>query len=262
MDCITFVKLVCRFILDGALYWMCIKSVHDAPMRDDLDSSLVRPEDLPGYRRVAAQLRQEIVDGHLPAGSWLRLQSIAKRLNVSIQPVREALQQLEGEGLLQILPNRGAQVRGVDRQRLINLFEIRAALEPMLAARFCEACTMSDIRRIEAVQARHDACIIARDRPGTSAANAEFHHLINAGAHNEDARLIVERYYDLNRSLHVHQPIMGDVDQLAGHHHDLIAAFRRRDPVAAREISAAHIRQTMEMLFSLPLGTPELPIST
>ena len=217
-------------------------------MNDPIAVAADRPDDLPSYRRVAAQLRQEILDGYLPAGSWLRLQSIAQRLEVSIQPVREALQQLEGEGLLQILPNRGAQVRGIDRQRLINLFEIRAALEPMLAARFCEECTMSDIRRIEAVQARHDACVLARDRPGTSAANLEFHHLINIGARNEDARLIVERYYDLNRSLHAHQPVPADFDQLAGHHHELIAAFRRRDPAAAREIGRAHVRQTMDVL--------------
>lgn len=217
-------------------------------MSGDIQLSVPVPDDLPSYRRVAAQLRQDILDGRLPAGSWLRLQSIAQRLKVSIQPVREALQQLEGEGLLQILPNRGAQVRGIDRQRLINLFEIRAALEPMLSARFCEECTMSDIRRIEAVQARHDACVLARDRPGTSAANAEFHHLINLGARNDDARLIVERYYDLNRSLHAHQPVLGDLDELSRHHHEMIAAFRRRDPAAAREISTAHVRQTMELL--------------
>lgn len=206
-------------------------------------------EESPSYRRVAAKLRQEILDGALPPGSWLRLQSVAVRCEVSTQPVREALQQLEGEGLVLIHPNRGAQVRGVDRQRLINLFEIRAALEPMLAAKFCELCTMSEIRRVEAVQARHDACVEARDRPGTSAANAEFHHLINTGAHNEDAREIVERYYDLNRSLHLHLPILGDVDRLGRHHHELIEAFKRRDPAAAHAIAEAHVRETMEMLF-------------
>jgi DNA-binding GntR family transcriptional regulator len=203
----------------------------------------------PGYRRVAARLRQEILDGIIPAGDWLRLQSIAERCEVSTQPVREALQQLEGEGLVRIHPNRGAQVRGIDRQRLINIFEIREAVEAMLVAKFCEECSLSEIRRIEAVQRRHDEATLVRDRTATSAANWEFHHLINAGAGNEDARLLVERYYDLYRSLHRSLPVEElDYDRVREEHQRLIDAFHRRDVAAAREVSALHVRGTLEAL--------------
>lgn len=205
--------------------------------------------DRPGYRRVAARLRQEILEGVLPAGEWLRLQSIAERCEVSTQPVREALQQLEGEGLVLIHPNRGAQVRGIDRARLINIFEIREALEPMLVAKFCEECSLSDIRRIEAVQVRHDEATRQRDRSATSVANAEFHHLINAGANNEDARQLVERYYDLYRSLHRSLPVEEiDYDRVREEHRLLIDAFHRRDVGAAREVAARHVRGTLEAL--------------
>jgi len=205
--------------------------------------------DRPGYRRVAARLRQEILDGVIPAGEWLRLQSIAERCDVSTQPVREALQQLEGEGLVRIHPNRGAQVRGISRDRLINIFEIREALEPMLVAKFCEECSLNDIRRIEAVQRRHDAATLARDRTATSSANAEFHHLINAGANNEDARQLVERYYDLYRSLHRSLPVEElDYDRVRDEHHRLIDAFHRRDVAAAREAAALHVHGTLEAL--------------
>lgn len=207
--------------------------------------------DRPGYRRVAARLRQEILDGVIPAGEWLRLQSIAERCEVSTQPVREALQQLEGEGLVHIHPNRGAQVRGISRERLINIFEIREALEPMLVAKFCEECSLSDIRRVEAVQRRHDEATLARDRPATSAANAEFHHLINAGANNEDARQLVERYYDLYRSLHRSLPIEAiDYDRVREEHHMFIDAFHRRDVAAARAAAAQHVRGTLEALLN------------
>lgn len=216
--------------------------------KQSIDTELMEG-DRPGYRRVAAKLRQEILDGIIPAGEWLRLQSIAERCEVSTQPVREALQQLEGEGLVRIHPNRGAQVRGISRERLVNIFEIREALEPMLVAKFCEECSLSDIRRIEAVQRRHDEASLARDRAGTSASNAEFHHLINSGANNEDARQLVERYYDLYRSLHRSLPVEElDYERVRGEHHRLIEAFHRRDVGAAREISASHIRGTLEAL--------------
>jgi DNA-binding GntR family transcriptional regulator len=206
---------------------------------------------MPGYRRVATRVREEILDGQLAAGRWLRLQAIAERCEVSIQPVREALQLLEGEGLVDIYPNRGARVRGVDRQRLINVFEIREALESMMARKFCEESSLTDLRRIEAVQQRHSEATLRRLRKETSAANQEFHHLINVKAGNEDARILIEKYYDLFRSLHRNLPIPeSDFDRVREEHLLLIDAFRRRDCAAAVEISALHIRGTIQVLLA------------
>jgi DNA-binding GntR family transcriptional regulator len=207
--------------------------------------------ELPGYRRVASWLRQSILDGTIKSGERLRLQSIAALCAVSTQPVREALQQLEGEGLVEIFPNRGAQVRGVTRDRLINNFEIRGALEPMLSARFCEECSLNDIRRVEEIQRQHDAATLARDRLATSASNQAFHHLINLGAKNEDARQIIERFYDLNRSLHRNLPVEeADYDRVREEHQALIQAFHRRDSAAAYAISKQHVRGTLDAVLT------------
>jgi DNA-binding GntR family transcriptional regulator len=213
------------------------------------DINRIDKDDLPGYRRVAALLRQEILDGAIPAGGWLRLQAVAERCETSIQPVREALQLLEGEGLLEIHPNRGARVRGIDRQRLINIFEIREAVEPMMSRKFCEECSLSDLRRLEVIQARHDAACKARDRQATSQANQEFHHLINVVAGNEDARVLIESYYDLFRSLHRSLPVEEpDYDRVSHEHRQLVRAFHDRDCDAAAAISAKHIKGTIDVL--------------
>lgn len=205
--------------------------------------------DLPGYRRVAARLRQEIVDGVVPHGGWLRLQAVAERCETSIQPVREALQLLEGEGLVQIFPNRGARVRGVDRQRLIHIYEIREAVESMLTRRYCEEASLSDIRRLEEVQMRHDEATAARDVVATSATNATFHHLINSRAGNIEALEIASRYNDLGRTLHRRfGGALGAFERVHREHHMLLDAFRRRDTQAATQISAMHIRGTIKSL--------------
>src|SRR5690606_5896031 len=148
----------------------------------------------PGYRRVATRLRQDIVDGAIAPGQWLRLQSVAEICGVSVQPVREALQLLEGEGLVQIYPNRGAQVRGIDRRRIEHIHDIREAVESMLVRRFCEGATAADIDKLRALQDEHDACSQRLDGPGTSAANLAFHHFINSHAANPEALALVERY--------------------------------------------------------------------
>jgi DNA-binding GntR family transcriptional regulator len=216
--------------------------------------------DQPGYRRVALRVRHEIVNGIVPAGGWLRLQAVAERCNVSIQPVREALQLLEGEGLVQIFPNRGAQVRGIDRQRLVHIYEIREAVESMLTRRFCEEASLSDLRYLAGLQAKHDATTTAEDAAGTSAANYAFHHFINSRSGNAEGLAIAERYYDLGRTLHqrfrMGQPAF---ERSRQDHHRLLDAFQRRDCVAAAEISAKHIRATVErLLASIDAADPNL----
>src|SRR5262245_49441133 len=92
----------------------CIKSVKVRMLHNkratrtagnmQMESQVASAELVVGYGRVAAQLRQDILDGSIASGSWLRLHAVAKRCGVSVQPVREALQQLCGEGLIEILP--------------------------------------------------------------------------------------------------------------------------------------------------------------
>ena len=90
------------------------------------------------YQRVTNLLRNEIIGGAVPLGSRLTMTALADRFGVSVQPVREALQQLEGEGLVEIIPNVGARVRALDRNLLVHSHEIGEALETFLTRQFAE----------------------------------------------------------------------------------------------------------------------------
>jgi DNA-binding GntR family transcriptional regulator len=70
--------------------------------------------------RVAAELRKRILHGQLTPGSRLKLEELSSQLDVSHMPVREALRELEGEGLLELYPHRGAVIKGVDAQFVRN----------------------------------------------------------------------------------------------------------------------------------------------
>lgn len=84
----------------------------------------------PSYRRIQDLIRDDIVAGRLTPNLHLKTADLATRYGVSANPVREALQRLEGEGLVVILPNRGARVRAIDEPFLRNILDILLLLDP------------------------------------------------------------------------------------------------------------------------------------
>ncbi len=213
--------------------------------------ALPAPAAATGYRRVAETLRQEILDGVVAPGSWVRMQAVADRLGTSVQPVREALQLLEGEGLVEIFPNRGARVHGLDATRLLHIYEVREALESFAARRFAEDAPLSELRRLDAIQARHDAAVRAEDRAAVGETNRLFHACINTFGGNPLIIDPVSRYIDLGRMLVRrvgHEP--GYLKRVAREHHAMLTAFRKRDATRAADLGAAHVRVTREVMLA------------
>jgi DNA-binding GntR family transcriptional regulator len=203
------------------------------------------------YQRVTALLRAEIINGEIPLGGWLRMTAIAERFGVSVQPVREALQQLEGEGLVELIPNHGARVRLLDRNRLIHAHEIGEALESFFARQFAEEAALSSLRKLEALQAVHDVAIDDLDWSRIDAANHSFHRFINTHGGNMEAAALIPRYYGLSESLMNRQGRNADfAERVRAEHHALLSAFRARDPDAAGRIGAAHVRGTLEAVLA------------
>jgi DNA-binding GntR family transcriptional regulator len=110
------------------------------------EASLVQPEN------VYSRIRDDIIKGHIPADSRLKIRDLAARYGVSTNPIREALQQLRGEGFVIITPNRGARIRPIDEIFLRDTNEIELLLEPYLTRCFAEAVTINHIKQLEAIQ--------------------------------------------------------------------------------------------------------------
>jgi DNA-binding GntR family transcriptional regulator len=212
----------------------------------------------PGYARVAAGLRAGILDGSLAPGSWIRLLPAAERFGVSVQPVREALQALHGEGLVEIHPNRGAQVRGLDRTRLVHIYEIRAALESFMARRFAVEAGASDLRALERIQLAHDAAVEARDLPEVLRVNMLFHGAINGHGGNHEAMVLIRRHYGLSQSIRRLVGFSPAYWRVREDHHALLDAFRRRDATDAADLGARHVWNSLEdALTQLDLRGPK-----
>jgi DNA-binding GntR family transcriptional regulator len=164
---------------------------------------------------VTTALRDAILSGELRPGDRLRQEELADRLRVSRIPLRDALRRLEAEGLVHIGPRRGAEVASLDRAGVLEIYEIRSALEPALMRRAVAALQPADIARLVDMSEQMDARV---DKPaeGLRARRAFYSELYAYADRPRVHRLIlglrddVQRYHVLKNvaaALHDHAEI-------------------------------------------------------
>jgi DNA-binding GntR family transcriptional regulator len=204
---------------------------------------------------VCDRVRDDIVAGALPFGSRITLELLASRYSVGHMPVREALRQLQGEGLVVLTPNRGARVRAVDIDFVRNIFDLRIAIEAMLARRAAERIDVRQIAKLEAIEARFEAAAPSRDFRALLAINREFHSLINDAATNPEAAEVLDRHRDLIAALwNLHG--YGD-DRPAGvisDHRHIISALAAHDADVAASLAMAHAAKAKQALIARMLA--------
>src|ERR1700736_6037382 len=116
---------------------------------DDASGSAIPRQSLTSA--VADKLREQIIRGEIPEGSQLRQDVIAAKYHVSRIPVREALRQLDAEGLITIVPNRGAVIPELSPNDIEELFAIRALLEPEVLKLSIPRLTAADLAQADAM---------------------------------------------------------------------------------------------------------------
>ncbi|WP_230532770.1 GntR family transcriptional regulator [Microvirga roseola] len=127
---------------------------------------------------VADDLRRRIVDGEFKAGFQLRQDALAAQFGVSRIPVREALMQLEAEGLVKILPHRGAIVSELSTEEVQELFDLRALLEPRLLEASAPNLTPADYDQLNRILQEYSAELRANHIRRWGELNTEFHMLL------------------------------------------------------------------------------------
>jgi DNA-binding GntR family transcriptional regulator len=127
---------------------------------------------------IAEQLRQGILSGTYAAGSQLRQDALAAQFSVSRIPVREALFQLEAEGLVQIAPHKGAIVSTFSLAEVDDVFDLRVLLEPRLLRRSAPLLTDTDYSDIAQLDAAFATAIAQQDIAHWGELNARFHQAL------------------------------------------------------------------------------------
>lgn len=195
------------------------------------------------------RIRSDVVAGVFPFGARLRIHELAARYGVSPMPVREALRELRGSGLVVSERHCGARVRAVDAAFVENLFDIRSAIETMLARRAAERRTAAQLQQLQALQARLEAHVALGDAPAVLAANRDFHDVVNAAADNPEAIHVAGEHWLILAALwarfgYREARFAGVVSD----HRHLIAALAARDPDVAGAIMSAHVAKARQDL--------------
>jgi DNA-binding GntR family transcriptional regulator len=131
---------------------------------------------------IAGRLRQSILDGTHPAGAQLRQDALAESYAVSRIPVREALFQLEAEGLVRIVPHKGAIVSELSLDEINDVFDLRAMLEPRLLAASIPLFAGGDFVALQAIESDFEQAIASHDVSRWGVLNADLHMALYARA--------------------------------------------------------------------------------
>ncbi|SFL39285.1 GntR family transcriptional regulator [Geodermatophilus ruber] len=190
-------------------------------------------------------LRDLIMGGELTPGARLGEVELAERLGVSRTPVREALSRLAAEGLVEVVPNRGARVVTWTVAELEGVFDLRSSLEPQLTAHAVPHATPADVDALEDLARR----MLAVGSPGPGQdldalvpLNRAFHdRLVALAAHPTLATALAAA---------IHPPIVrrnfltydeASLRRSLAHHLEIVAAMRAGDPDWARAVMTSHI---------------------
>ncbi len=190
--------------------------------------------------RVADELRRRILYGELAPGQRLKIDDLALLCEVSHMPVREALLTLQGEGVLDVFPHRGAVIRGVDRRFVGDFYDVRAAIEGMLTARCAERADASVVAALEAAAAALESSSVD-DTQARVAADRLFHETINVAADNPQALRLLAMGRVLAEALGLRFGYGGGrVDAIRAEHRALVRAIERHEGERAGEIARRH----------------------
>ncbi|HWL82490.1 MAG TPA: GntR family transcriptional regulator [Roseomonas sp.] len=229
-------------------------AVPSAPLPDAVDADLALGRTI--YQRVHERLRNEILAGRIPPGGRLKIADLARRYGLSQMPVREALQQLQGEGLVILSPNRGARVRAMDASFIRSLFDIREALEGFLTCQAASRVTPALIEQLRGIQRRYDAAVEAGELRACGPLNREFHETILRATGNEEAVRLLNQHTALIVALRGRAGYApGRLATIRQEHWALIEALARGDGAAAQRIHAVHVRSAAEDMLAMLRST-------
>lgn len=189
---------------------------------------------------VASYVRELIISGQAREGDYLRIDSIARAMDVSSTPVREGLLLLQLEGFVKLVPRRGFRVVGVEAQDVLDIFWAQGTLAGELAARAAERASDEEIAELEQLIVDHRAAVAAGDEPLYTRLGHRFHRAVNLAARsNRLANLLGNMTKQLPNEFYGR--IEGQIEGSMDYHPRILDAIRDRDPERARTQMVEHI---------------------
>lgn len=196
-------------------------------------------------------IKHLILNGTYQPGQQLKEVELSKSLGISRSPVREAIQSLAREGLVDIVPHKGAFVETFDPSEIRELFETREALETMACRLAAERAKPAQLDELEKLL-EDTANFLEREQAFSYPRDLDFHLQICKASHNrklEDRAFEIETQLQLARSRSASEP--GRASIAYREHEAILIALKQRDPEASEQKMREHIRNAMDNMLKL-----------
>jgi DNA-binding GntR family transcriptional regulator len=204
------------------------------------------------HDQVAARLRTMLIEGRIAPGAKLNERELSELLRVSRTPLREAIKLLAAEGLVDLLPNRGAVAVRLSEADVIDTFEVLAGLEGMSGELAAQRITDAELAELRALHYEMLACHARSDLSGYYRLNAQIHTAINQAARNP---VLCKTYQGINarvQSLRFRTNQDGAKwKQAVKEHERMVEALDARDAPAMRVVLVEHLQHKRDTVLAL-----------
>lgn len=192
--------------------------------------------------KVFRALRQQIMTSELPPGSTVSERMLAERLDVGMSPVRVAIQRLAAEGFLAIEPRRGIRVSKFSVQDVVDLFQVRVAMEQLVMLKIAGQLRQSQIDLLTGSLQRYREAASLPDIDEMIEADFAFHRLLAEFHGNKQLSLMLDRTLDsLYREIRNSMKVRRRTEERLAEHQQIIDALVRGDAKAAAQSLIEHL---------------------
>ena len=207
-------------------------------------------EYLPLRDVVFNTLRDAILTGKLLPGERLMENQLAEKLGVSRTPVREALRMLELENLVELVPRKGAQVLDMSEKDIVNILEVRSALEGLATSVACKKMTKEDLQQLKNMEVDFEKAVAENDVEHFVDIDEDFHDLIFAATENDK---LINIFRNLRIQLYRYRMAQAknnetSMSTIVAHHRSIIRAIENHDGEEGASIAQGHIKYQTESI--------------
>jgi len=208
------------------------------------------------HEQAATRLRQMLVEGAIAPGAKLNERELSELLQVSRTPLREAIKMLASEGLVELLPHRGAIAVALDEQAVRDTFEVMGGLEALSGELAAQRITDEELAEIRAMHYEMLAAYTRRDLSNYYRLNAQIHRAINAAAKNPVLGATYERMNARLQALRFRSNQDGEKWKNAMREHEqMVEALAARDAAGMRKVLGSHLQNKLDAVLDLLHGS-------
>lgn len=223
--------------------------------KDELTLSMDNYQYMPLRDVVFHTLREAILHGDLQPGERLMEIKLANRMGVSRTPIREAIRMLELEGLVIMVPRKGAQVAQITEKDLKDVLEVRMGLEELAVKFACQRITPEQLERLEKAAREFEDQVNTVDEDDITAlaeADVDFHELIYEATDNQR---LVQLLNNLREQMYRYRiEYLKDVDirkSLIEEHNAICEALKNSDEESAYKYTVVHIKRQQDTIMKM-----------